>query len=51
MKPNYCIIGAGPCGLMTARAFKFADISFEILEKHNDVGGLWDITNDGTPLI
>ncbi len=50
MKPTYCIIGAGPCGLMTARAFKFTDISFEILEKHSDVGGLWDINNAGTPI-
>ncbi len=50
MKPTYCIIGAGPCGLMTARAFKFANISFEILEKHTNVGGLWDIQNEGTPV-
>ena len=50
MKKNYCIIGAGPCGLMTAKAFKNADISFDVLEKHHNVGGIWDMTNDGTPL-
>ena len=47
---NICIIGAGPCGLMTARAFQQAGIGFEVLEKHTDVGGLWDITNTGTPV-
>jgi Flavin-binding monooxygenase-like len=50
MKPIYCIIGAGPCGLLMARALKQADISFEILEKHSDTGGLWDIQNEGTPV-
>ena len=50
MKKKYAIIGAGPCGLMTARAFKFANIDFEILEKNSDVGGLWDIKNEGTPI-
>ena len=50
MGKKYAIIGAGPCGLMTARAFKLANIDFEILEKNTDVGGLWDINNDGTPI-
>lgn len=50
MKKKYAIIGAGPCGLLTARAFKFANIDFDILEKNSDVGGLWDIKNEGTPI-
>jgi hypothetical protein len=50
MKKKYGIIGAGPCGLMTARSFKLAGIDFEVLEKNCDVGGLWDINNEGTPI-
>lgn len=47
---RYCIIGAGPSGLATARAFAAADIPFDILERHDDVGGIWDMDNPGTPM-
>ena len=47
---RYCIIGAGPSGLATARAFDAAGIPFDILERHADVGGIWDMTNPGTPM-
>jgi hypothetical protein len=50
MKKTYCIVGAGPCGLMTAKTFKKAGIAFDVFEKHNDVGGIWDMKNTGTPL-
>ncbi len=50
MQNTYCIVGAGPCGLMTARAFKYANIAFDVLEKHSDVGGIWDIDNEGSPM-
>ena len=44
------IIGAGPAGLTIAKELKERNISFEQIEKHSDVGGLWDIENPGTPL-
>ena len=47
---RYCIIGAGPAGLAQARAFRFAGIPFDLFERNNDVGGLWDIKNPGTPI-
>lgn len=45
-----CIVGAGPHGLITARAMLKNATKFDIIERHSDVGGLWDATNEGTPL-
>lgn len=45
-----CVVGAGPHGLIAARALKKSGVPFVILEKNDDVGGLWDITNPGTPM-
>ena len=47
---RYCIVGAGPCGLMAARAFKLAGIPYDHFERHSDVGGIWDIDNPGTSM-
>jgi cation diffusion facilitator CzcD-associated flavoprotein CzcO len=47
---RYCIIGAGPSGLATARAFTHAAIAFDLLERHPDVGGIWDLSNEHTPM-
>ncbi|MBX6332204.1 MAG: NAD(P)-binding domain-containing protein [Gemmatimonadaceae bacterium] len=47
---RFCIIGAGPSGLATARAFAQAGIPFDVLERHADVGGIWDIENERTPM-
>jgi hypothetical protein len=44
------IVGAGPAGLATARAFQRAGVPFEIVERHRDVGGIWDLENPGTPI-
>ncbi len=46
----HCIIGAGPCGLLAARAFKLAEIPYEQFERHSDVGGIWDIDNPGSSM-
>ncbi|MCO4745964.1 MAG: NAD(P)-binding domain-containing protein [Proteobacteria bacterium] len=46
----WCIIGAGPAGLLAARALKRAGIAYEQFEKNPDVGGIWDIRNDGSPM-
>ncbi len=47
---TYCIIGAGPCGLSLARAFRQAGVRYEQFERHSDVGGIWDTQNPGTPM-
>jgi len=44
------IIGAGPAGLLAARALKRAGIPYEQFDKNPDVGGIWDIRNDWTPM-
>jgi len=44
------IIGAGPAGLSTARALKLLNIPFVIYEKHKNVGGIWDMSNEGSPM-
>lgn len=47
---RYCIIGAGPAGLVQARAFRAKGVEFDVYERHREVGGLWDIANAGSPL-
>ncbi|MGD0532731.1 MAG: NAD(P)-binding domain-containing protein [Methyloceanibacter sp.] len=43
-----CIIGAGSSGLATAKTFAERGISFDCLERENDIGGLWnETTNTG----
>lgn len=49
-QPVACIIGAGPGGLSAARALKLRGIAYDHFERHHDVGGIWDITNPGTPM-
>ena len=44
------IVGAGPAGLVAARALQKENISFVVYERHSDVGGIWDIKNPGTPM-
>jgi len=47
---RYCIIGAGPSGLAAAKALGEAGLSFDVFERHSDVGGIWDDTNPNTPI-
>jgi cation diffusion facilitator CzcD-associated flavoprotein CzcO len=47
---RYCIIGAGAAGLAVARRLSERGIAFDILEAHSDVGGIWDMTNPGSPM-
>lgn len=49
-RDRFCIVGAGPAGLSQARAFLRAGIPFEVIERHLDVGGIWDLENQGTPM-
>lgn len=47
---RYLIIGAGPNGLIAARAFLRYGIDVDIVERHSGPGGLWDIDNPGSPM-
>ena len=47
---RYCIIGAGPSGLAAARALSKAGFDFDVFERHDDVGGIWDASNENTPI-
>lgn len=47
---TYGIIGAGPAGLVTARAFARYGIDFELLERHDKPGGIWNIEQQGSPM-
>ena len=49
-RDRYCIIGAGPSGLAQARAFKAAGIAYDHYERYNDVGGIWQVENPGSPI-
>ncbi|SJN11575.1 Monooxygenase [Leucobacter sp. 7(1)] len=47
---SYCIIGAGPVGMMAARAFLSQGLEVDIIERHRAIGGIWDLENPGTPM-
>lgn len=47
MRDRYCIIGAGPAGLATARTFKELGIPFDCLEQESVLGGVWNIDSPG----
>ncbi|HCK85418.1 MAG TPA: F420H(2):quinone oxidoreductase [Hyphomonadaceae bacterium] len=49
-KLKVCIVGAGPHGLIVARALASLNVSYDQFERHSDVGGLWDLSNPGTPM-
>jgi Flavin-binding monooxygenase-like len=40
---RYCIIGAGAAGIAVAKSFVQRGIPFDLLERENDLGGLWNI--------
>jgi 4-hydroxyacetophenone monooxygenase len=41
-KKNVIIVGAGVCGIALGANLKKLDIPFTILEKNNDLGGVWN---------
>src|SRR5919109_4114103 len=47
---RWLIVGAGPSGLAAARAFRELRVPFDMVERHRDVGGLWDLENTGTAM-
>jgi len=48
--PKVCIVGGGPSGLIMARALRHAGVDFDLVERHSDVGGIWDPDNPGSPV-
>jgi hypothetical protein len=46
MTEKVCIIGAGACGLTTAKTLKEQGIPFDCFEMGSDVGGNWRYNND-----
>ena len=47
---KYCIVGGGPAGLVTARAFRRYGIETEIIERHAQPGGIWNKDQPGSPM-
>jgi cation diffusion facilitator CzcD-associated flavoprotein CzcO/amino acid transporter len=47
---RYCVVGAGPAGLITARALRLEGIDYDQFERYGDVGGIWNIDSPGTPM-
>lgn len=39
---RYCVVGAGAAGLAAAKNLKARGIPFEVLEREDEVGGLWN---------
>lgn len=44
------IVGAGPAGLAAARALAARGVAYDHVERHSDVGGIWDPNNQGSPM-
>lgn len=47
---SYAIVGGGPAGLLVARAMLKRDVPFEIFERHDELGGIWNIEQPGSPM-
>lgn len=44
------VIGGGPGGLSAARWLREYGVGFDLLERHTDFGGIWDIEALGSPM-
>jgi amino acid transporter len=47
---RYCLIGAGPAGLIAARALRAEGIDFDWYERSDSVGGIWNADATGSPM-
>jgi hypothetical protein len=45
-----CVVGAGPAGLAMSRALIRHGLDFDCFERHEEVGGIWDQANPGSPM-
>lgn len=49
-KEKIGVIGAGPSGLAAAKAFKHSRLAFDVLDRGQRVGGIWDWHNPDSPM-
>ena len=47
---KYCLVGAGPAGLVMARALIKEGVPFDWYERNSNVGGIWDMDNQDSPM-
>ena len=47
---RYCLVGAGPAGLIMARALMAEGVPFDWFEKQDDVGGIWTMDSPDSPM-
>lgn len=47
---RYCLVGAGPSGMIMARSLIKEGVPFDWFERNPDFGGIWDIDHDGSPM-
>ena len=47
---RWLIVGSGPSGLAAARALRAAAVPFDVVERHRDVGGIWNLESPNTPM-
>ncbi|HEY7173891.1 MAG TPA: NAD(P)-binding domain-containing protein, partial [Micromonosporaceae bacterium] len=47
---RYCLVGAGPAGLVAARALRAEGIPFDWYERGDAVGGIWNADAPGSPI-
>lgn len=45
---RFCIIGAGPCGLVAAKVFREQGLEVDLIEREDDVGGNWHFGRPGS---
>jgi hypothetical protein len=44
------VVGAGPAGLVLTRRLAKTGLVFEVFERNDDVGGIWDIETPNSPM-
>lgn len=47
---RYCLVGAGPSGMIMARSLIKEGVPFDWFERNPDFGGIWDIDHAGSPM-
>lgn len=47
---KYCIIGAGPAGITSAKNLKDKNIPFDVLERESEIGGNWWLDNPSSAI-
>jgi len=47
---RYCLVGAGPAGLVMARTLLAEGVPFDWFERQGDVGGIWTMDDPGSPM-